>query len=150
METSWSEAEEKIIAQLMERDGLGPIDAIRPLRSSWLIGETAPPMSRPGRRIPRENPNSGTAREAQSAPVARPTGDRECPGCGSLFSPARPDTKTCSDRCRQRASRRSRAGAPEPTGNPAAPALENVTGLADGFGLTPANVTLSRGEQAGI
>jgi hypothetical protein len=53
--TSWSLAEEQLIAEAMV-EGLGRIEAIRRLRSSWQIGETPPPMSREGRKMPKENP----------------------------------------------------------------------------------------------
>ena len=49
--TGWSLAEEQLIAAAMV-DGLGRSEAIRRLRSSWLIGETPPPMSREGRKMP--------------------------------------------------------------------------------------------------
>jgi hypothetical protein len=62
MEASWNAAEEKSIAETMA-EGLSRIEAIRRLRSSWLIGETPPPMSREGRRIPKGNPRHGQAIE---------------------------------------------------------------------------------------
>src|SRR5258708_7342102 len=55
MEAKWNAAEEQAIAETMA-GGLGRIEAIRRLRSSWLIGETAPPMSREGRKMPKSNP----------------------------------------------------------------------------------------------
>jgi hypothetical protein len=58
METTWNAAEEKSIAETMA-GGLGRIEAIRRLRSSWRIGETPPPMSREGRKMPKENPRYG-------------------------------------------------------------------------------------------
>jgi hypothetical protein len=58
MEANWNAAEEKAIAETMA-GGLGRIEAIRRLRSSWLIGETSPPMSREGRKMPKENPRYG-------------------------------------------------------------------------------------------
>ena len=59
METSWTQTEEALITETMALDGIGRMAAIRRLRSSWLIGETPPPTSRPGRRMPRENPRYG-------------------------------------------------------------------------------------------
>jgi hypothetical protein len=64
METNWNDAEETLIARLMAQDGLSRIDAIRRLRSSWLIGETPPPLWREGRAMPRTNPRYGTVQDA--------------------------------------------------------------------------------------
>jgi hypothetical protein len=72
MELSWNLAEEQMIAETM-LDGLGRIEAIRRLRSSWLIGETAPPMSREGRKMPKGNPRHGQPVEdaTQDCPEAQ-------------------------------------------------------------------------------
>jgi hypothetical protein len=112
MEMTWSAAEEQAIAETM-LGGLGRIEAIRRLRSSWLIGETPPPMSREGRKMPKENPRYGTA-ALPSPEVKRDViGTALCAGCGKLFNPSRPDNRTCSDRCRKLMSRRTRVASPK-------------------------------------
>ena len=86
METNWNAAEEQAIAETMA-GGLGRIEAIRRLRSSWLIGETPPPMSREGRKMPKGNPRYGQT-------VKEPTQDRpEAPARASL-SGAKASTST--------------------------------------------------------
>ncbi len=79
METSWTQSEEALITETMALDGIGRMAAIRRLRSPWLIGETPPPTSRPGRRMPKENPRYGQ-------PVGDVTQYRS-------EAPARPDSR---------------------------------------------------------
>jgi hypothetical protein len=57
----WTPEEERAIAETVAMDGISRLDAIRRLRSSWLIGETAPPGSRPRRAMPKANPNKVSA-----------------------------------------------------------------------------------------
>ncbi len=68
MELSWNAAEEKSIVETMA-GGLGRIEAIRRLRSSWMIGETPPPMWTEGRAMPKQNPRYGqTVEDAMRYP----------------------------------------------------------------------------------
>jgi len=57
VETSWSTAEERLIAEAMKA-GLTRIEAIRGLRTRWFIGESRPPGWKPSRPMPRENPRA--------------------------------------------------------------------------------------------
>jgi hypothetical protein len=112
MEANWNAAEEKAIAETMA-GGLGRIEAIRHLRSSWLIGESAPPGWKLNRPMPKGNPRHGTA-TLPSPEVKRDViGTALCAGCGKLFNPSRPDNRTCSDRCRKLTSRRARVASPK-------------------------------------
>jgi hypothetical protein len=95
MQTSWTQTEEARIIQTMEQDSTDRLEAIRRLRSAWLIGETAPPMSRPGRKMPRENPRYGqtvgdAVQDRANAP-ARPSflGAEASTGSGTRLDPKR-------------------------------------------------------------
>jgi hypothetical protein len=46
------------------------------------------------------------------APVERRVTPRMCAGCGAPLDDRRPQTRTCSDRCRRRASRQGRVEEP--------------------------------------
>jgi len=97
MATSWSQAEEKIIAELMERDSLGRLEAIQRLRRLWLIGTTRPPMWREGRAMPKANPNT-----------VKPGG--VCQHCGlPLPAHLRNDARYCDSTC-QRNARFAKSG----------------------------------------
>ena len=66
----WTPEEEQAIAETAARHDIGRLEAIRHLRSSWLIGETAPPEWRQGRTMPKANPNFGKVRAtAQDSPI---------------------------------------------------------------------------------
>src|SRR6266566_1107133 len=104
MEANWSTAEEKSITETMSRDGIGRMDAIRRLRSAWNIGETPPPTSRPGRRMPKENPRYGQtvgdATKDRSEAPARPSflGGEASTRSGKGLAPIRDKASTKSVR----------------------------------------------------
>ena len=116
MEASWNAAEEQAIGETMA-GGLGRIEAIRRLRSSWRIGETRPPMSREGRRMPEYNPRRGQT--AQDATADRPEALTQASllgGKASTAVPARLETKrlpkTASIRQARWRAKRKQAASP--------------------------------------
>jgi len=138
MEPGWNEAEEKAISEMMA-DECGRIEAIRRLRSSWRIGETAPPMWSQGRTMPKENPRYGTAALSKSMECQGSViGTDLCAGCGKLFSPSRPNNRTCSDRCRKLASRRARMEQAKTPREATSQPRESVTKSFEGFGAQSA------------
>jgi hypothetical protein len=108
MQMNWNDSEEQLIAEAMA-DGLTRIQAIRRQRSSWRIGETPPPMSREGRKMPKDNPrhNQTVEDSVQNRPEASTLGSLR--GEGASTSPsARLEAKRLQAASLRQARRRAK------------------------------------------
>jgi hypothetical protein len=109
VETSWNTEEERLITEATKA-GLSRIEAIRHLRSSWFIGETQPPLSRPGRKMPKANPRYvEDARQDRLKAPARPdfreSGASTPSGKGSEPTVDRPSTNSVRKAASERQAR---------------------------------------------